>query len=252
MIHAAVIAALLISHTQERPEKKQVLTVRLSPAAGTPQRSVPTQQPRAAKPAPAVPPAAVEPSLPAKPALVPPPAQQATTPPPKRAAASESLFGQSNLPVAKTPQPAAAANPPTAKPAPATPATAPASSPSAREGVETATPVAAGNPLAEPRVGTAGVTGLEGGPFPFTLYLERMIGRISENWLRPATADGARAQVYFVIERNGTIRDAEVRVRSGNSTFDRAALRAVIDSSPLPPLPHGYTGTYLGVHLTFH
>jgi TonB family protein len=118
--------------------------------------------------------------------------------------------------------------------------------------VATATPVAAGNPLAEPRVGTAGVTGLEGGPFPFTLYLERMIGRISENWLRPATADGARAQVYFVIERNGTIRDAEIRVRSGNSTFDRAALRAVIDSSPLPPLPHGYTGTYLGVHLTFH
>ena len=38
---------------------------------------------------------------------------------------------------------------------------------------------------------------------------------------------------------------------SGNGTFDRAALRAVMEASPLPPLPFAYNGTFLGVHLTF-
>jgi TonB family protein len=57
--------------------------------------------------------------------------------------------------------------------------------------------------------------------------------------------------VYFAIDRDGTIRDAKIETPSGDGTFDRAALRAVLESSPLPPLPFGYAGTYLGVHLTF-
>jgi outer membrane biosynthesis protein TonB len=32
---------------------------------------------------------------------------------------------------------------------------------------------------------------------------------------------------------------------------DRAALRAVVSSSPLPPLPTEYGGSQLGVHLKF-
>jgi TonB family protein len=57
--------------------------------------------------------------------------------------------------------------------------------------------------------------------------------------------------VKFVIDRDGTLRDAATETESGNGTFDRAALRAVIEASPLPPLPFGYSGTYLNVHLTF-
>ncbi|PYQ53934.1 MAG: hypothetical protein DMF59_00450 [Acidobacteria bacterium] len=48
-----------------------------------------------------------------------------------------------------------------------------------------------------------------------------------------------------------TIRDAKVEDVSGNGLYDRAALRAVLEASPLPPLPFGYSGTYLGVHLKF-
>lgn len=100
-------------------------------------------------------------------------------------------------------------------------------------------------------IGGTGVTALEGGDFPYTLYIERMTTLIGSRWFRPQTATGAQSVVYFVIDRDGRIRDAVNRVSSGNTTFDRAALRAVLEASPLPPLPFGYNGTWLGVHLTF-
>lgn len=103
-----------------------------------------------------------------------------------------------------------------------------------------------------PGIGTAGVTGLEGGDFPYTIYIDRMLTIIGRNWFRPQTRTEPLVQVYFVIERDGRIRDPKVETSSGSSGFDRAALRAIIESSPLPPLPFGYSGTELGVHLTFH
>ena len=100
-------------------------------------------------------------------------------------------------------------------------------------------------------IGGAGVTGLEGGDFPYTLYIERMKTLIGSRWFRPQVTPGTTATVSFSIQRDGTIRDWKVESPSSNSTFDRGALRAIIESSPLPPLPYAYNGTYLGVHLTF-
>lgn len=100
-------------------------------------------------------------------------------------------------------------------------------------------------------IGGAGVTGLEGGDFPYTLYIERMKTLIGSRWFRPQVTSGTTATVSFSIQRDGTIRDWKVESPSSNSTFDRGALRAIIESSPLPPLPYAYNGTYLGVHLTF-
>ena len=99
-------------------------------------------------------------------------------------------------------------------------------------------------------VGSAGVTGIEG-DFPYTIYIDRMKTLIGQRWLRPQSGTGVVATVSFVIDRDGAIRDAKNEILSGNGTFDRAALRAVLEASPLPPLPFGYNGTYLGVHLTF-
>ena len=99
-------------------------------------------------------------------------------------------------------------------------------------------------------VGSAGVTGIEG-DFPYTIYIERMKSLIGQRWLRPQVGNGTVATVSFTIDRDGTIRDVKNEISSGNGTFDRAALRAVLEASPLPPLPFGYNGTYLGVHLTF-
>ncbi|HYS53515.1 MAG TPA: TonB family protein [Thermoanaerobaculia bacterium] len=100
-------------------------------------------------------------------------------------------------------------------------------------------------------VGGSGVTQLEGGDFPYTIYIERMKTLIGSHFFRPAVADSTTAIVYFVIDRDGTIRDTKVQTESGNGLYDRAALRAVLEASPLPPLPFGYSGTYLGVHLKF-
>lgn len=98
-------------------------------------------------------------------------------------------------------------------------------------------------------VGTAGVTGLDA-DFPYTIYVERMKSLIGQRWFRPQSG-GTIATISFTIDRDGAIRDAKNEISSGNGTFDRAALRAVLEASPLPPLPFGYNGTYLGVHLTF-
>ena len=100
-------------------------------------------------------------------------------------------------------------------------------------------------------IGAAGVTGLEGGDFPYTIYIDRMKSLVGQRWLRPQVGSGTIATVFFTIDRDGTIRDAKNEISSGNGTFDRAALRAVLEVSPLPPLPFAYNGTYLSVHLTF-
>ncbi len=106
-------------------------------------------------------------------------------------------------------------------------------------------------PAVEVPVGGSGVTALEGGDFPYTIYIDRMKTLIGSHWLRPQVGDNTEAIVYFAIDRDGSIRDAHVENASGNGLYDRAALRAILESSPLPPLPFGYNGTYLGVHLKF-
>ena len=126
-------------------------------------------------------------------------------------------------------------------PAAAKPATAPPAAPPLSPGIATT----------DVPIGGSGVTGLEGGDFPYTLYVTGMHRRIGANWFRPRVAAGAAAVIYFRILRDGTITESRVQTSSGNTTFDRAALSAVRSSSPLNPLPYGYSGTYLGVHLTF-
>lgn len=100
-------------------------------------------------------------------------------------------------------------------------------------------------------IGGSGITGLEGGDFPYTLYIQGMHRKVGAGWFRPQVAGGATVIIYFRILRDGRITDAKVETSSGNGTFDRAALSAVRSASPLNPLPFGYSGTYLGVHLTF-
>ena len=99
-------------------------------------------------------------------------------------------------------------------------------------------------------IGGSGVTGIEGGDFPYALYLQGMHRRIGNAWIRP-TVNGATVVIFFRILRDGTIAEARVATPSGNPTFDRAALSAVRSSSPLNPLPFAYSGTELGIYLTF-
>jgi TonB family protein len=128
-----------------------------------------------------------------------------------------------------------------------TPATTPAPTPPAA--ASTTAPVA--GTTTDVPIGGAGITGLEGGDFPYALYLQSMNRKIGAVWTRPQVTPGTAAIVYFRIQRDGTIIGATIETPSGNGTFDRAALSAVRSASPLNPLPFGYSGPFLGVRLTF-
>lgn len=100
--------------------------------------------------------------------------------------------------------------------------------------------------------GSASVASFDGVEFPFPLYVDRMLSLIARRWFRPGSAPGEPATIHFVIRRDGKVASVEVTTSSGNSNFDRAARRAVMEASPLPPLPFEYLGTDLGVHLQFN
>ena len=90
-------------------------------------------------------------------------------------------------------------------------------------------------------------------PFEFPYYLRLMIGKISRNWRNPYSGRGEKvlATVYFQVLRDGTIIAPRVEKSSGAPTFDRAALRAVIVSNPLPQLPPDFQENQLTVYIDF-
>uniref|UniRef100_A0A832I1L4 TonB C-terminal domain-containing protein n=1 Tax=Eiseniibacteriota bacterium TaxID=2212470 RepID=A0A832I1L4_UNCEI len=91
--------------------------------------------------------------------------------------------------------------------------------------------------------------------FAFTYYLLLIRNRIGAMWSPPAgLATGGqpvRATVYFRIGRDGRLSGVRLSQASGAEFFDRSALRAVLLSDPMPPLPAGYDAPELGVHFGF-
>ncbi len=122
---------------------------------------------------------------------------------------------------------------------------------------ETPVPQTAGEGAREgASVGTGGNVGLGGARFDqpdfhYSYYVERMLVTIGMNWFKPAISVPISPVVRFRIERDGTISDPEIERPSSLPFVDRAALRAVLASSPLPPLPAEFAGDHLGVHLIF-
>jgi protein TonB len=90
--------------------------------------------------------------------------------------------------------------------------------------------------------------------FKFGYYLEIVKERVSSNWSPPpvrGSPEGVVSTVYFRIRRNGSISDARIESSSGFELYDRSAIRAVGLADPLPPLPAGFKGKWLGVHFEF-
>ena len=81
-------------------------------------------------------------------------------------------------------------------------------------------------------------------------YIATMVYRIRSAW---ALNQGARGQalVKFTIMRDGSIRNAEVERSAGSPLLDTAALRAVLQTRTLPPLPDQFPNSTLTVHLNF-
>lgn len=158
-------------------------------------------------------------------------------------------------PVIAEPQPAPPVNTPPPKPQKNTVPLSPFGQ-STKKGSE-APPVAPPAPAAatstapEIPIGGTGVTGIEGGDFPHTLYLQAMYRKIGNFWYRPTVQPGTAVTIFFRVERDGRVSESRIVTPSGNSTFDRAALSAIRSASPLNPLPYAYNGTYVGITMVF-
>ena len=91
------------------------------------------------------------------------------------------------------------------------------------------------------------------GDFRWSYYLAAIRNKIGSAWVPPAGPGGRviRTSVYFRISRDGQVVLARVEDPSGNAFFDHTAMRALAQATPLPPLPAGYDGEWLGVHFGF-
>ncbi len=103
--------------------------------------------------------------------------------------------------------------------------------------------------------GAGGKTGigslkLDQADFEYPFYIRQMADRIGMNW-NPTHAAPTSPVVHFVIQKDGTITDTRIITSSGLPWIDRAAQRAVMESSPLPPLPAEYVGPHLGIQVVF-
>jgi protein TonB len=89
----------------------------------------------------------------------------------------------------------------------------------------------------------------------FGWYVSAVRNRISTNWLlstvSPSIVTAPRVFITFDIRRDGTVTNVEVSRSSGVPEVDRSALRAVLASNPLGPLPSDYPGSKVSVEFFF-
>ena len=63
--------------------------------------------------------------------------------------------------------------------------------------------------------------------------------------------DKGECTAAFSILPNGRFTDLRTEESSGDPAFDLAALSAVQDAAPYPPLPKGFKDPFLKIHVTF-
>jgi TonB family protein len=105
--------------------------------------------------------------------------------------------------------------------------------------------------------GSGGLSLGEGGSFGqrYGWYVASVRSRISNNWLlstvSPSILTAPRIYVTFEVVRDGTITNVQMTQSSGIPEVDRSALRAILASNPLPPLPADYGGSRVKVEFYF-
>lgn len=98
-----------------------------------------------------------------------------------------------------------------------------------------------------------GTITMEASGFPFGWYLQAVQRKISEKWAPPPErVPEGRAVVRFEIGRDGQVRQPAMEDSSGDSAYDQAALRAIKEANPFPPLPAEFKEPGLLIHLGFN
>lgn len=161
------------------------------------------------------------------------------TPPPEPSPApvkSTPKPAEKTVPVEKKPEPKVEPKPP-ADPAPKTAAPeapAPGETPSTgRDATTIKTP------------------GLD---FPFPEYLRNVMNQIYRRWRRPTGNVPLRAEIFFLVRRDGSIADVRFVKRSGNFSYDleaQGAIEAAGNGGGFGQLPDGWDADVLPVSFYF-
>lgn len=97
-----------------------------------------------------------------------------------------------------------------------------------------------------------GSVAVDNASFNYPYYFIQAFGKIQRNWSNPVASNQILSCViYFQIIRSGTVLDPKIEESSGVPAYDRACLRAIQASSPLPPLPTDFRDDIIGIHLEF-
>jgi protein TonB len=248
LLHGAGVAlVLLLPRLTPPPPLLAFVPVQIIPAQALGVRK-PASRPQPEKPAPPKPaPAAEEPPEPEPPKAKP----ERPTPKPSREEVPElpdkpaKKPEKPQKPASEMPKPAApsakSSNPKPPSPAPPAPANETGGEPG-RRGAPT------GSAQGTSSFGSQ-IAGLDNPDFKFGYYIDQLLSAIDSKWTRPPLGNDVKAVISFRIQRDGSLTDLQVAQSSGYNSFDLAALRAVQNASPFPPLPRAYRQDSLGVNL---
>ena len=153
---------------------------------------------------------------------------------------------------------------PKAKPAQKTPARATPSAPkpAAKAGAadakavpqpKTEAPKAGGGPVGGKGTDVATVR-TDGIEFAFPGYLNNIVRQIALNFRPRNTNAGLKAEIRFLIHRDGSVSDLTFLRRSGNFSFDleaQGAVEAASSARRFGPLPDGFSDDVLPVVFSF-
>jgi protein TonB len=175
--------------------------------------------------------------------------QAKATPSVTQSSAAQSSPREAPLPKAKPAQ----KTPVRATPSLAKPAKAGAPDAKAVPKPKTEAPKAGGGPVGGKGTDVATVRS-DGIEFPFPGYLNNIVRQIALNF-KPRNADARlKAEVRFLIHRDGSVSDLTFIRRSGNFSFDleaQGAVEAAASSRAFGPLPNGFTDDVLPVVFSF-
>jgi protein TonB len=89
--------------------------------------------------------------------------------------------------------------------------------------------------------------------FPYAWYLRQVLQKVEERWQTQnrSSEPAQKPRIYVEIRRDGSIVPPRVEQTSGSSFYDRAALRAITEASPFPPLPADWANPSLRVLFNF-
>jgi protein TonB len=175
--------------------------------------------------------------------------QAKATPSVTQSSAAQSSPREAPLPKAKPAQ----KTPVRATPSLAKPAKAGAPDAKAVPKPKTEAPKAGGGPVGGKGTDVATVRS-DGIEFPFPGYLNNIVRQIALNF-KPRNADARlKAEVRFLIHRDGSVSDLTFIRRSGNFSFDleaQGAVEAAASSRAFGPLPNGFPDDVLPVVFSF-